>query len=1354
MTSEPLCESKLLLSVFAAFLWLAQSTPAALEVPCTCTFDTAPLAPEWATRANIGGAAGDISTAAQLDTAVQTNRVGLSTRTLVRNDNTAHSLGFYNTNDHRIGTRPTGPAYSVILASLVNFLGSDVHYLTVTYTLGVTHPVPEEVPGQRVYWSPDGAAGNWRPIGGFGGTTTGTNLVSFTLDVGTWYDGDYLYLLWADDNGAVSPGTLYTLDDVTFAPYLFFDPPPTPACGLTAPAPDSAFTAGAPITVTATNAGLITNVQFFVDGGPTLAGSATESPFTATIAGLEAGSHTIYALAFDALGGTVFSTTNTITVTNIPPSVTLVSPTNGNLVKSPATVTYQATPTAGSSGTVSSVAFYIISNSVTAWLYTAAASPYSNQVTSLTDGSYAFFAVVTNSLGATAFSDTNTITVAEAPARYVWQDSPEPRPPYADWWTAAHTIQDAVDAAFPGDVILVTNGVYATGGRAVYGLMTNRVALDKPLVLQSVNGPANTWIVGADAPVGGGNGDGAIRCAHVRSNAVLSGFTLTNGHTRTWPNDNFKEVNGGGAWCESGGVVSNCLLVGNSAAGNGGGVYSGALDNCTVTGNSAGYGGGSSGSTLNDCTLTDNSAWDGGGACDSTLNNCILTANSAWDWGGGGAYDCTLNACTLTNNQAYTGGGACDSTLNNCILTGNWATFGGGAGGSALNNCTLTGNSAHLGGGAGNSTLNNCTLNGNSAFGEQGVYSEGGCGGGACDSTLNNCALTGNSASRYGGAFAYVSFLGPGFTLNNCTLTGNSAGCGGGGAVGGTLNNSIVHYNTAPSGPNYNGYGGGCTFNYSCTTPLPTGPGNITNDPAFCDPADGNFRLQSNSPCINAGNNAYVATATDLDGDPRIANGTVDMGAYEWQPAGPPFFGTQPQSLTVAVGWTAIFAAEGRGTWPLFYQWQKDGTNLAGQTNRTLSLPNVQTNDAGLYALLVTNEYGWALSSNASLAVLEMPPAITAQPQGRATVVSAAAKFEVAANGAWPLFYQWRKDGTNPADGRNISGATTAILRLTNVQSNDAGLYSVLVTNRYGWTLSSNAALEVLAPGAALSWSSGFDSGRPAGMTLFGNATVQSGYLKLTTPSMDQYGVAYIADFCSELPIIAFRATFKAMLFGHGSGLPADGFSFNLVPSAGLNPSPGFQEYEEGLASGLAVNFDTYNNAGDGPAIEVKWLGTLIGRVFFQCSPSPDAPNAAAAAKEVVIELALDGKLDITYGTNVIFAQLQTPYTPISGACWVIAARTGACYDNQWFDDVCITAFTPSATPLNVVVPAQVTNGFFVAGFQGTPGLTYSIESMDSLAGSWQWLTNLSVPPDGIIRFQEDTRGVPQRFYRAVSPAR
>ncbi len=64
------------------------------------------------------------------------------------------------------------------------------------------------------------------------------------------------------------------------------------------------------------------------------------------------------------------------------------------------------------------------------------------------------------------------------------------------------------------------------------------------------------------------------------------------------------------------------------------------------------------------------------------------------------------------------------------------------------------------------------------------------------------------------------------------------------------------------------------------------GIGNITNAPLFVAYAGGNLRLQSNSPCINAGLNAYAPGPTDLDRNPRIVRGTVDIGAYEFQGPG------------------------------------------------------------------------------------------------------------------------------------------------------------------------------------------------------------------------------------------------------------------------------------------------------------------------------------------------------------------------------------------------------------------------------------------------------------------------------------
>jgi len=217
-----------------------------------------------------------------------------------------------------------------------------------------------------------------------------------------------------------------------------------------------------------------------------------------------------------------------------------------------------------------------------------------------------------------------TVHVSEL-VHYVALASPNPEPPYISWATAATNIQDAVDVAtLPGALVWVTNGVYQTGARAIYG-MSNRVAVTKPVTVRSVNGPAVTSIVGS-----GLSGSNTVRCVYLTNGTVLAGFTLTNGATLT--GFDYTSQLGGGVWCESSdAIVTNCVLTGNSAYVGGGGAYRGTLINCTLTGNWArDYGGGAFGSTLNNCTLTGNFAIRyGGGTFSCTLNNCIVYYNTA-----------------------------------------------------------------------------------------------------------------------------------------------------------------------------------------------------------------------------------------------------------------------------------------------------------------------------------------------------------------------------------------------------------------------------------------------------------------------------------------------------------------------------------------------------------------------------------------------------------------------------------------------------------------------------------------------------------------------------------------------------
>jgi hypothetical protein len=174
-----------------------------------------------------------------------------------------------------------------------------------------------------------------------------------------------------------------------------------------------------------------------------------------------------------------------------------------------------------------------------------------------------------------------------------------------------------------------------------------------------------------------------------------------------------------------------------------------------------------------------------------------------------------------------------------------------------------------------------------------------------------------------------------------------------------------------------------------------------------------------------------------------------------------PTITNQPQPRTVGEGATASFAVGAAGTAPLRYQWfLSPNTPLAGKTNATLILSAVQTNQSGTaYFVTVTNLAGTVTSSSASLTVTSTPPTaptITTQPQNISVTEGQPTEFIVTATGTPQLRYQWYFNTNTP-----LPSATNATLALSNVQSNVAGGYSVIVTNHYGSQTSLIATLTV-----------------------------------------------------------------------------------------------------------------------------------------------------------------------------------------------------------------------------------------------------------------------------------------------------
>ena len=165
----------------------------------------------------------------------------------------------------------------------------------------------------------------------------------------------------------------------------------------------------------------------------------------------------------------------------------------------------------------------------------------------------------------------------------------------------------------------------------------------------------------------------------------------------------------------------------------------------------------------------------------------------------------------------------------------------------------------------------------------------------------------------------------------------------------------------------------------------------------------------------------------------------------------PPFVTVHPRSQTIGQGDSLAFCVTATGT-NLSFQWQHEGTNLVGDARfqgadqDILVLTSAQLPDQGSYAVVLSNGFGMTTSLVATLTVV-VCPVILAQPQSRQSLDSSNLCLSVAAAGALPMAYQWRKNGTNLADGGLIGGTATASLWLTNVTPRDSGEYQVVISN-------------------------------------------------------------------------------------------------------------------------------------------------------------------------------------------------------------------------------------------------------------------------------------------------------------------
>ena len=284
-----------------------------------------------------------------------------------------------------------------------------------------------------------------------------------------------------------------------------------------------------------------------------------------------------------------------------------------------------------------------------------------------------------------------------------------------------------------------------------------------------------------------------------------------------------------------------------------------------------------------------------------TLRNNTISNNTA-DSNGGGVYiynagRVTLTNSTISNNTADSNGGGvyinrvfAAATLTNNMISNN--TAGSEGGGVCLCNASLV-------------TLTNNMISNNSADMDGGgvhLYSH------VIDSITNNTISNNTAFSNGGGVNLYYEGT---VTLTNNTISNNTADSNGGGIWlwlmtnfdSADIYNNIIWNNSAGEEGNdlyidkdLDGYYLPYVINFFnndfdqsvsgtyLNLPYTLYSSNLDNiDPLFVNTFSGDYHLQVGSPCINTGfNDALQLPDTDMDGEPRIMDGVVDIGADEY----------------------------------------------------------------------------------------------------------------------------------------------------------------------------------------------------------------------------------------------------------------------------------------------------------------------------------------------------------------------------------------------------------------------------------------------------------------------------------------
>ena len=355
---------------------------------------------------------------------------------------------------------------------------------------------------------------------------------------------------------------------------------------------------------------------------------------------------------------------------------------------------------------------------------------------------------------------------------------------------------------------------------------------------------------------------------------------------------------------------------------------------------------------------------------------------------------------------------------------------------------------------------------------------------------------------------------------------------------------------------------------------------------------------------------------------------------------------SQPLSQTVFTGSNVVFHVAAFGSAPMSYQWRVNGTdlaeagNLSGTAASTLTLSNVTLADAGTYLVFITNAWGSISSAGVALVVTSSPPIIVQQPSNQTVAPGGTATFTVVAAGSLPLSYQWQENGTNLADGPNISGSTATTLALANLLESANGTVSVVVSNAISSVISTGAVLAVVpasAPGTRLATLHAF-TGSAEGASPNGLVQGADGNLYGTTTFGGDSGLGTVFRMAPDgtlTTLVSFAGTNGALpraalaqggngnLYGTTSanGLYGWGTVFKLTPGGALTTLYSFTGSNDGgfstaaLIQGADGSFygttATNSPGGHGTVFQVTPDGALANLYSFTGGADGGSPADA-----------------------------------------------------------------------------------------------------------------------------------------------